>query len=447
MRKVLILGGMTFATLLITFIVWIQFPKVADPQFVQQAVLDGQNTLAGGQVRALDPAKNGYLRKEFLPYWGRKGQEYVENTPVSRVVSSWRDFSTAGMGKFIDHRKLQASKDPAYLKSRAAFEQIAPALEASMRCETFVAPETKFDFDTIVMNYISVRACAQALAGLAESRAAMGRNDSAAGHMASLYSLTRALQGKGPFINEMIACAIAGVADAHTLGLITPTTSLSVESRQDLARNILASIPAKDRMVTLMEGEMSCGVILFKQVRTGGLSSSTYSNLGIPTAGHYIPGFIPREERIHSNTFTRLLKELKATGKVTLTPADNDPTLLDYFSGQAGILTNIMLPSLERMLQRLDMDRARRIAMGAVYSSLAFRAEKGRLPKDLAELTTSFPLPDDSETLGLQYNLSKDKLSIHIPYKEAQEFLDNQKEFPNRPKWVKAENDGLTFHI
>lgn len=446
MRKALIFGGVTFAALLLAFIVWIQFPKVADPQFVQQTMLDGQNAFARGQVGALDPAKNGYLSKEFLPYWGRKGREYVENNRVAPIVSSWRDFSSSGMGKFIDHRQLQAVKDPAYLKSRAAFEKLAPALEAAMRCDTFVAPETKFDFDTVVMNYISIRVCAQAMAGLAESRAAMARNDDAAGHLASLYSLTRALQGKGPFINEMIACAIAGVADAHTLALITPSTSLSVESRQDLARNILASIPAKDRMVELIEGEMSCGVILFKQLRTG-TSSYTYSNMGVPPGGHYIPGFIAREERIHGNTFTRLLKELKATGNFTLTRADNDPTLLDYFSGQAGIFTALMLPNLERMLERLAMDRARRIALGAVYSSLAFRAQNGRLPRDLAELTASFPLPDDIESLGLQYKLSQDQLSIHIPYKEAREFLDSVDEFPPIAKWVKVEDDGLTFQI
>ena len=448
MRKVLILGGATFATLLVTCFVWIQFPRVSDPQFVQQTVIDGQNYFAQGQVNALEKGKNGYLRPEFLPYWGRKGQEYVAKSPTELLVKGWNLYSTAAQAKTVDHRHLQVSKDSAYLKARQSFESLAPALESAFRSETFVAPETRFDYDTMTMNFIALRSCAQAMTGFAESEMAAGNTDRAASSLGSLFTLCQALQQKGPLINEMIVCAIASNATAETLALVTPKTQMSAQIWKALAGDILTSVPHKDRMFPLMVGEMSCAKLFFSGLRNNRqLSANSASNLGISTSGLYIPGVLAREERIFDNVHTRLLKGLQQTGSVSLNSADLNPTAIDYFLGQSGVMVQLMLPNMEGISQRLDLDRRLRTVTATVYAALAFRAEHGRLAKNLVELTSKYPLPEDNQSLGLEYKVKDSGATVHIPYGEAQRFLESTEEFPGLASWVRVENDGLSFQL
>ncbi len=444
MRKALIFGGVTLVTLMITVAIWIQFPRETDSGYISQTVEQGQKYFVDGQTESLNPDKNGYLNKNLISYWGRKGKEGVENSVNQGVVTGWNNYSSSATGRPIDHKKLLSTKETEYLKSRDGIRKLAPELEKSMRSETFVAPETKFDFETLLMNYTAVRACAQAMSGLAESEAASGEFDLAAHRLGSVFRLSRALQGKGAIINEMISASIGSVGNAGCLGLLGPKAPLSLKARQDLARDILSSVPAKGRLLGLLQGEVACGLALFDQIRKG--TGQTYtSSAGIPSL--HLPGLAAREERIYRNVHTRLLKELESTGNLTLTRTDISPSALDYTIGATGLYTQILLPNIPRLQEQLDLDRRARIAVGATYAALAFRAEKSRLPKDLQELGTAYPLPDDSATLGLTYTSSGNTGTIHIPYDKTQDFFDSLKQFSGIESWVKAEGDGLTFTI
>ncbi len=444
MRKALIFGGVTLVTLLITVTIWIQFPSEKDSGFMTQTAESGQKYLARGQAESLDPQKNGYLNKQFLSYWGRKGKEGVENSVTQAVITDWNNYSSSSTGKTIDHEKLLSGKQSEYLKKREELKKLTPELEKAMRSETFVAPETKFDFETPLLNYIAVRACAQAISGLAESEAAEKQFDLTAQHLGSIFSLTRALQGKGAMINEMIATSIGGIGSSSSLELLGPKVPLSLKARQRLARDILGSVPGQDRLLGLLQGEVACGLALFKQIRTGAGQAYT-SNAGIPNLR--IPGLVAREERIYRNVHTRLLKELESTGRLTLTRADTNPNPLDYLTGSTGLYTQILLPNIPRLQEQLDLDRRARIAVGTTYAVMAFRAEKQRLPKDLKELSQAYPLPADADTLGLTYTPSGSAASVHIPYSKAQGFLSNLQHFPSIESWVKADGDGLTFNL
>ena len=441
MRKALVIGGVTLVTLIVTFFVWVQFPRETDPEFVQKAIASGQQYLAKGQSEALDPSKNGYLNETFLPYWGRKGKDGVENSAVQATVTGWNSFSSSAAGETIDHTKLITSKNAEYLANRTEFLKLVPELEKAMRSEVFVAPETKFDFETTLMNYIAVRACAQAMSGLAESEIASGRADVAAGHVGSIYSFSRSLQGKGALLNEMISIALGSIGHHAVVRLIEPKAKLSLQSRQSLARDILNSVPDENRLLGLLQGEFACSDLLFEQARANQAALS----LGVPQLR--VPGLLSREKRIYHNVNTRLLKEVESTGKVTLTTADTNPGTLDYFTGATGIYTQIIMPNLTRLQEQVDQDRAMRLAVGISYAAMAFRDEKGRLPKDLKELGAVYPIPTDVSTVGLTYAPSKDSATVHIPHAQAQEFVEGLKQPTGSPSWVQAKEDGLTFSL
>ncbi len=200
------------------FVLWLQFPRVHNPDRVEAMRASAAKRFQAIQSEADNPERNGFLNPTFMPYWGRKGQEYQPGSPVEEQVKAWQTYSTEGSGELVDHSELQ--QDPEYQAALADFRKLVPDLTVSMRKPIFAPPDEAMELTTIVMNYMSVRASAQAMIGFAEAELEQGQAWSAADLTVTVVQFGRTLQNHTSLIGDMIGVAIQAIGVDGYVGLI-----------------------------------------------------------------------------------------------------------------------------------------------------------------------------------------------------------------------------------
>jgi hypothetical protein len=113
---------------------------------------------------------------------------------------------------------------------------------------------------------------------------------------------------------------------------------------------------------------------------------------------------------------TDLIVGLKANGRVLIGSDLTDPTTMDYVTGQTGVIAQILVANYERADKQCRINRNRLLGTATATGVAAFRAQEGRLPESLDELTDAgIPIIEDAEVLeALDYETTGDTAVLKV---------------------------------
>jgi hypothetical protein len=422
------------------YTVWVQFPKIKNPQLAQAIYKDATARHEALLADAEDPAKNGYLNPAFLPYWGRKGTEQDPNAHSAQTMKAWSTYSSSSQGVAIDHEKLQAEEDKNYLAALEHMKKLSPELIHASGRPIFFAPNSTLDFGSMVPNLINIRASAQAMTGLAAAYTAEGDLPNAVECLLAPLRIGHKLQGQGALISDMIGIALQALATDGMFGLLDINGDMPADQWKHLAQSLLDEAPRKDLLAIALEGEMTMARNTLELYRQG-----TYQ--GDMEQMDLLPGFLSREERIYVNTMTDCISQVKNGGSLTMPSYLTNASTYDWVSGKTGVLVQIMFPNFTRAGQQADLSRHTILAAATAYGIAAYRATEGELPNELSQLTQAgIPLTDDAKFLsGVDWKVTGDSATLKIKILDSGSSLTwASGQFWENP-WLQSDNEFAIF--
>jgi hypothetical protein len=391
------------------YAVWVQFPKLKNKNLVQSALNSAQARFDNLQAEASNPEENGYLAASFLPYWGRDGQERQPGSPAERTIENWKQYASVSQDTVIDHKLLRREEDSSYLQALQQFEQLAPELKTAMQKPVFVTPSSDLNMDYTLSNIVAIRACGQAMTGLAESLLARAQPAEALDCLVCTLELGQALHSNEFLIYDLMAGGIQAMAFQVFVGLVDPEqTNLQADLWTELTRRVVASVPPKDSFAHSIEAEMTA-------------YRNTMENLDKTEYVEFrqldlLPGFLAREDRIYMNIMSDLLLQIQNQGTTNVLSVLGQPTAYDWFSGHTGIMAQIMVPNFDRLGQNIMLNRARMVGLATVFGVLTYRASEGRLPQTLSDLEKSQIAVVDADSLNaLTYKVDGKTATLKVP--------------------------------
>lgn len=431
-----------FVVVLGLYGVWVQFPRVREPERLQALLSETQTSWDGVQTRAADPAQNGFLTPKFLPWWGRMDKEQVPDSDISKTISHWNQFTTMGVGELKDH--LALAKDPEYQKALAGFEAVAPELDQAMRKPLFAVNETpKLELYTAIPNYIAIRASAQAAVGLAEVRVSQGKAQEAAHLVASVARLGHALQGQSSLVQEMIGTAIQMIATDGYVGLLGPDSKLTWAQWNTLAEDLLASVPPTDQVKDAMQGDLYSMINTLERLRVEGKSPDADFQLNV------LPGFLAREQRIYSNLMVEILGTLDSDHKVETLAVLTHPTKMDYVTGRMGLVAEVAIPEYARSCSAAEENRSRLVGLSLVSATRAYLAKEKKLPANLEQLKAAglaCPTPEQMAAEHVGFQSSAGEVTITSTY--TPRGTDGRRSYWSHGPWADESKPGeLVYRV
>ncbi|MCA9794172.1 MAG: hypothetical protein KC910_20330 [Candidatus Eremiobacteraeota bacterium] len=394
------------AALIVVALILVNLPLQRHFSRVEQALEQAKTDRAELYSRAIDPAQNGYLNPELLPYWG---PDKVDN-PVAPVMDAWVEgYASVEHDQTVDHQALQAARDPAYLQARARLEQILPSVREALARPVFAQPVDHYDADAKTINFGAVRKLALALCAHAETLLAEGQDQAASEDLLMTFELGYKLTGEKTILNQMMGVAAQQIALEGINHLLTPERDFS---GSEVGRRLLESTLAEGQFRRCMGAEM----LFFEEALDPGVLSQS------PGLAR-LPFFLKRERRIYHARMESLLADIDEGRPVT--PLRGDFSWGRWLMGQDGILANIMTPNYVGSTQVLD--RCRRLSAGtaAAAAITGFLQRQHRLPDQLSQLDLSAleGLAWDSEAFSYEKTDNGARLTVVLPEPERQDPL------------------------
>jgi hypothetical protein len=426
---------------LAVYTVWVQFPKLKNPQLVESIYKDATARHEAVQASAGNPEENGYLNPTFLPYWGRRGIELDPAAQSVRDLEAWKVYSSEYQGVAIDHRQLQADGDGNYLKALKQMKLLAPELIKATGKPIFSPPNSTLDFGNAIPNYIALRASAQLMSGLAAAYVAEGDLPKAGECLLTAARLGRKLHGQGPLISHMIGVAVQSIGSNGFLALVDINDDVSAEQWKELAQALLDEVPPEDMLAKAIECEMTGARNTLEMHRQGTQSLDELRGLDL------LPGLLSREERIYVNSMTDCLSQIRSGGNLTMPSYYANPTTYDWISGKTSFMADRLVPNYTRASQIVDINRQKYQALATAYGVAAYRAQKGEFPNELSQLSTvGIPLTDDPEFLNrVEWKMTPDAATLKVRIQSPSSTINWQPENFWEHPWLQCDDEFATF--
>jgi hypothetical protein len=317
MRKK-VLGGVCVA-LLVFYLGLLVTPVREHTSAIVAARAASEARLQENAAVAGNPEQNGYYTAELLEYWGRKDTEYKDDSKFKKATNHWQQYSAAANGAYVDHQHYLESPEEVdetspgvvpYLEARQEYAEYVPAVLEAWSKPHFTVGDKVRTYDTLVPNYLSLRATAQCLAGYAEAMAATGDDAEAARVLLPIFHLGQNMEGRGgSVISTMIGVALQSVAFDGAMATMGPEADLTAEQWKEAALKIQASAPPADVAIKDIEDELATADRFFADPKPAD-GSVMETGSGIVLLA-YIPGFWSREGRIYDNNMGDLLESLQ----------------------------------------------------------------------------------------------------------------------------------------
>ncbi len=446
MRKSFVIALIAvIAVPIVLYGVWVQFPATRNPEIISEAYAVTNERMAELNLQAEDPEKNGFLSPTFVSYWGRKDKEYLESSPGKKAIDDWNlYYSTPGLGEKVDHQALQADSDEKYTAALSGMEQVVPELRIAMNRPVFFPPKFELTAESTIPNLIAARACAQAMIGLAEAQVVQGKKEQAAQDLVTVIHFGSLFNDQGTLIMDMIGVAIQAIGADGFFGLIDVNNDFSADTWKSLTQKIIGSTPPKDTLLRAMQGEMLYCHNTIAQVAE---NPGSLDEVGGVNGLAALPGFLGREERIYNNTMTDLILAVKADGRVSFGSDVTNPETMDYIKGRTGVVAQILLANYERADKQCRINRNRLMATATATGIAAYRAQEGRLPDSLAQLSEAgIPVVDDGEALGaMEYDVKGDTATLKVRIQEAGSDIPLSYATEWEHPWMSGDDEFIVF--
>ena len=445
MRKsfVIVLFGV-FAAFALLYGVWWMFPKARNTEIVAEAHRVTEERLEAIRSQADDAEVNGFLNPTFVPYWGRMGIEQKDGSSAQKTVRAWQEYSTASADERVDHKTLQEQSDEGYSTALEGMMAMAPELRKAMNKPLFAPPKSEHNAAAVIPNIIAARACAQAMVGLAESEIARGQLDQAALDLVSIINFGSGFNGQGTLFTDMAGISIQAIGLDGFNGLIDINSGLSADTWKTLAASVLKTVPPKDTLLSSLQGEMLYVHNSIELVHEDPEIVEEAIRLS-PLA--HLPGFYDREERIYNNVMSDIILQHQKNG--TLEPPKEffEPSAMDQLTGRSGVLAVLMLSDPVRANRRILLSRSSQIATATALGIAAYRAQEGKLPESLAQLSQAgIPVTEETDFLdSMEYSVQADTATLKVPVQEQPDESISQTSRYGEHPWLKRDAQFLTY--
>jgi hypothetical protein len=343
--------------------------------------------------------ENGYLNQEFLPFWGRKGLESAENSPIRSQV-----------GKLVAWSDLSEGKDLGLEKAKqvAEFEQLEQLYEnfhkVASSPEFLVPREGRMDAGTLYPNLLAFRNLAYSMSAYSEYLCLHQKPAQALQVALDITRFGRQIDRQVfGLITAMISIAIESLGMETTSMVLSGHLAEIPTSELEAFRDALVPLvrPRED-IVTALEVEFYGGLNTLEQLsKNGRKSGSSHEWLVVN-----VPGLRAREIRLFKNDFSQAVTDFRGNRDYESTWTDQS-LMKDWFLGRHGIFSAILIPNFKRAGINFMTCQAK-LGFLHLYLDLVIQARKtGTWPADLKKYSTSL--------LG---GLSLDQVSYQVKGKE-----------------------------
>lgn len=425
MKKFVLVALATLVLCAASTAVWLNYPSVKEPAYIDgiiTAVLTQRTAL---QEIAKDPEQNGYHSKTFLPWWGRDGIDNDPKTPIAQHLTDWAlQYSSLANDSKVDHAQLLASRDGEFISKYPRVKGYLPELMEAFNKPAFVAPEESIGFDTVVLNFVAVRTCAQILSSEAEIQAAKGAPEQSIAPLKAVLNLGHKFASQGPMVESAMGLAVLNIGVESTLVVFKPTSKLTPEQWTELSNHLWKTLLPLDHHSTVVKREFAYSVVSLESVKDFELEGLT-ALIG----DLVLPGFLRREARIYKNLMTKVFKRMEAGTKPAILESEIEVSFVRGFTGESGFLAAIMIPNFEGIGRQIHLTRRRQVLAASAAGLLAYRAKHNKFPEkleDLSEVGILVPEGFDWSQQGLAYKPgAPTSLSVTLDPEPATEF-DNK---------------------
>lgn len=431
MRNFWIFGGVLLALAVTGVVIWLKFPSEKHPSLVQDALLKARARFAADQANSNDPEVNGYQDPLIRSYVG-PGKSSGE---LAKLIESWNErYSASSLGTEVDHRKLLAQKNPDYLSARKALDKVLPVMNTAFRKPSFVLPIAAPTASAPSLNYVRLRAIAQAASGYLDSVTAEGKPEKGIEFVGSTIILGRHLQSQNVLISDMIGIAIQAIGFDALATNLQPSSALSAQDWQKISSDLKEATPDPKQMRHAIENEI--------HFATGSIRSLLMQ----PQSGYQapgwarIPGALSREIRIYKN---RMAEHLRAFDRGL--PQSQVPYpgygLAEVFSGRNSVMADLLIPNIGRADSQMIVNRAQIRGLGVAAAILGYAKQNGKFPADLPSLGF-----EDVES----WEYSRQQGTLRVPIDPSSLKAAGYPRPPDaklKSSWVEVESAGILFRL
>lgn len=378
---------------------WVSQPPSRHETEVKAMLARIEEREAKEEALAKTSKENGYLNREFLPFWGRKGIESTDSSPVRAQVKKLAAWSDLSEGKDLGLEKA---------KQAVEFEQLDQLYENFHKVagspEFLVPREGAMDAETLFPNLLAYRHLAYAMSAYSEY---LSLHQKPAPALAVALDIIRFGRQTDRQMFGLMGAMVS--TSLETLGMQTACMVLSdqvakiptadLESFRDALTTIVR--PRED-IVAALEMEFYAGVNTLEQLSKRGRKSGSGQEWLLAN----LPGLQAREIRLFKNDFSQAVADFRANKDYQSNWTEGS-LLKDWFLGRHGIFSAILIPNFKRAGENFMANQAK-LGFLHLYLDLVIRSRKtGTWPADLEGYAT--PL------LG---GLSLDQISYQVKGKE-----------------------------
>jgi hypothetical protein len=434
--------------------VWVQFPLVNHPQRTNQAMIEVALRYRTLQREAADPAVNGYLAPEFLPYWAGLGKGNPNNS-VQPVIDRWLKYCPQSYLEqdATDQAKLLASGDTEYLVAKKGISQLLRRVYPELEKPFFLDPQASLDE---LINMIALKNLVAASNGYAQALMAEGEYDQAF-EMLRLPFLVGGHWRARDSDTMLFGFTFQTLGLEALVGLWDRNSKPNPDALLALSRTITETMPQDVHLVEAAEQEMVEAVATVKAYAKNpsvlATQAQLMSGLGSGTPAHFyhilrLPGQLSREERILMNLFDKRFPSgsHKTSFSQLINLSSNNTELTSWILGEHPLLSE-GLDFSPRLVALIYSHRAKMTASATVLGLFAYKQKYGQFPQKLEELgTLGLVEAEGFEWKTLKYDPAQE---LRVPYEAAIDIslLRVQKNSFTAKPWLVTTQDGILVRL
>ncbi len=257
----------------------------------------------------------------------------------------------------------------------------------------------------------------------------------------AVFALAGSVRRARTLDNEISSLQLQNDAFEALTYRFPPSRSLTTEQWKEISALVVESTPDPQRLVLAIGGSSA---ELDSKLKTA-LTEPNYSQL---RGWLSLPGWQAREQRFLNNLLLEGIEEWEK-GRLPGAPAEVTDQLAvsSFMTGESGLLTSTLCPPYWVAAGQTASVQARLTGLGLSYALLAYKAERGTFPEELADLRhLNLPLPprDELQALEATYESGAQGTVLALNYPPGKYTLGEPE---IKTGWVQVVDHRLVFRL
>jgi hypothetical protein len=330
---------------------------------------------------------------------------------VEPIIEDWLGQAAVG----------PASED--FKGARERFATLLPDLLSAFAKPTFVLPEARLDFLTLLPNQTRISRLGKGAIFYGETLVHEGKAEEGLSVFESVLILARNLQDSGGLAQFAVASMLRREAAWGMARAFPPEKQQSAAVLERAASMLRPDTRGDSALVGALEIELMAVVHTFDDIISGRIPRQAMITGGIL---YRVPGMLERERRIILNALSADLKQARSMGK-PVARSSGATTLAQFLSGSRGGLSDLISWDLAQLA---ELHAFERVLAHGIVSCFELRAQKA-LDGESTGIAAS------SEGISWDPNQAKVTATATITSGHL---------LKGCPDWIRVEPPGLAFY-